>query len=63
MCIRDRVMVDLPAQTVENLTTGRKEHFDINPYKKQCLVEGLDDIGYLLSHSGEIDSYESNNNK
>ena len=57
------VSVDLPAQTVENLATGRNERFDINPYKKQCLVEGLDDIGYLLSHSEEIDSYESNNNK
>ena len=32
------VRVDLPNQTVENLATGRKESFDINPYKKQCLV-------------------------
>src|SRR5574344_1419145 len=39
-----RVRVDVPAQTVTNLATGRSEHFDINSYKKYCLVNGLDDI-------------------
>ncbi|MCI9607916.1 MAG: 3-isopropylmalate dehydratase small subunit [Muribaculaceae bacterium] len=54
------VKVDLPAQTVTNLATGRSESFEINPYKKQCLTEGLDDIGYLLAHKSDIEAWESN---
>lgn len=55
--------VDLPAQTVTNLATGRTESFDINPYKKQCLEEGLDDIGYLLAHQRDIEDWENKSNK
>ncbi len=58
-----QVKVDLKAQTITNLATGESEHFDINPYKKQCLLEGLDDIGYLLAHRHEIEAYERQNNK
>lgn len=54
------VRVDLPAQTVTILPTGRTETFEINPYKKQCLLEGLDDIGYLLSRKSEIEKFENN---
>lgn len=54
------VRVDLPAQTVTVLPTGRTESFEINPYKKQCLLEGLDDIGYLLSRKSEIEKFEHN---
>lgn len=54
------VTIDLPAQTVTNNATGRCEHFDINPYKKQCLTEGLDDIEYLLSHRDDIEKFEHN---
>ena len=43
-----QVRVDLPAQTVTNLCTGHSEHFDINGYKKYCLIHGLDDIDFLL---------------
>ncbi len=57
------VKVDLPNQTVTNLATGSTEKFDINPYKKQCLEEGLDDIGYLLAHQGDIEAWETNNKK
>ncbi len=53
------VKVDLPSQTVTNLTTGRAEHFDINPYKKQCLSEGLDDVEYLLSRSEDTEAWEA----
>lgn len=53
-----QVRVDLPTQTVTNLSTGRSERFDINPYKKQCLLEGLDDVEYLLSHRDEIEAFE-----
>lgn len=53
------VRVDLPAQTITNLATGSVESFDINPYKKHCLINGLDDIDYLLSKRKDIESYES----
>ena len=43
-----QVRVDLPAQTVTNMATGHCEHFDINGYKKYCLLNGLDDIDFLL---------------
>lgn len=52
------LVIDLPAQTVTITATGRSEHFDINPYKKQCLMEGQDDIEYLLSHKEDIEKYE-----
>lgn len=57
------VKVDLKTQTITNLATGESEHFDINSYKKQCLLEGLDDIGYLLAHRDEIEAFEKANNK
>lgn len=53
-----QVRVDLPAQTITNLSTGATEHFDINPYKKQCLLTGLDDVEYLLSRRDSIELYE-----
>lgn len=52
--------VDLQAQTITNLATGRSEDFDINPYKKHCLLNGLDDIEYLLSKRHDIEDWESN---
>ncbi|MFA6676670.1 MAG: 3-isopropylmalate dehydratase small subunit [Bacteroidales bacterium] len=56
-----KVAVDLPAQTITNTVTGEKESFDINPYKKHCLVEGLDDIDFLLSNKSKIESWEAEN--
>lgn len=53
------VTVDLEAQTVTNNDTGRTESFDINPYKKHCLLNGLDDIDYLLSNKKKIEEYEN----
>ena len=50
--------IDLPAQTVTNNATGRSEAFDINPYKKECFLQGLDDIDYLLAHKEQIEEYE-----
>lgn len=52
------VKVDLPQQTITNLSTGISEHFDINPYKKQCLMEGLDDVDYLLTKRASIEQWE-----
>lgn len=54
-----KVSVDLPTQTITNLTTGASEHFDINPYKKHCLLNGLDDIDFLLSNRDKITEYEN----
>lgn len=54
-----QVSVDLPSQTITNLATGASEHFDINPYKKHCLLNGLDDIDYLLSNRNKILEYEN----
>lgn len=53
------VEVDLESQTVTNLETGNAEQFEINPYKKYCLANGLDDIDFLLSNQEKIEEYES----
>jgi 3-isopropylmalate/(R)-2-methylmalate dehydratase small subunit len=53
-----QVEVDLPNQTVTNLTTGHSEHFDINGYKKHCLVNGLDDIDFLVANKNKIEAWE-----
>lgn len=50
--------IDLPAQTIEILGTGFKESFEIAPYKKQCLVNGYDDVDFLVSIRSEIEAYE-----
>lgn len=50
--------VDLEAQTVTILKTGDQETFEINPYKKSCLINGYDDIDYILSHKNEIENFE-----
>ncbi len=54
------VTIDLPEQTITNNATGRKESFDINPYKKNCLLNGYDDIDYLLSRKSDIEAWERN---
>lgn len=53
------VEVDLPSQTITNVKLGITENFDINPYKKHCLLNGLDDIDFLLSNSDKILEYEN----
>ena len=53
------VVVDLPAQTITNRTTGKSETFEINGYKKHCLMNGLDDIDFLLANKDKIEAYES----
>ena len=52
------VDVDLPNQMVTNKATGRSEHFDINGYKKHCLMNGLDDIDFLVANKDKIESWE-----
>ena len=53
------VKVNLPDQTVTNLATGHYEQFPINAYKKHCLLNGIDDIDYLLQHIPQIESWEN----
>ena len=53
------VEVDLPRQTVTNKATGHSEHIDINGYKKHCLVNGLDDIDFLVANRQKTEEWES----
>ena len=55
------VEVDLPNQRVTNKTTGRSETFDINGYKKHCLMNGLDDIDFLVENKDKIEAWEQRN--
>lgn len=54
------VTVNLEEQTISNNDTGAVESFEINPYKKECLLKGLDDIDFLLSNRDKIEEYEKN---
>lgn len=56
-----QVKVDLPNQTVTNLSTDHSEHFEINDYKKHCLMNGLDDIDFLVQNKDKIERWERNN--
>ena len=49
----------MPNQTVTNLSTGHSEHFDINSYKKYCLMNAYDDIDFLLSNTDKIEKFEA----
>lgn len=51
--------VDLQNQKITNNATGKSENFEINAYKKDCLLNGLDDIDYLLSNKTKIEAYEA----
>jgi 3-isopropylmalate/(R)-2-methylmalate dehydratase small subunit len=52
-----RVTVDLPNQTVTT-SEGQSFTFDVDPHRKHCLLNGLDDIGLTLEKAAAIDSYE-----
>lgn len=54
-----QVTVNLEEQTITNEATGEKESFDINPYKKNCLLQGYDDIDFLLSKKDDIVAWEN----
>ena len=51
------VTVDLAAQTV-TLPDGRKVEFPIDPFSKHCLLEGVDELGYILKNAPAIAAYE-----
>ena len=51
--------VDLENQKITNNATGKSETFAINSYKKECFLQGFDDIDYLLNRKDLIEKYES----
>lgn len=52
--------INLPEQKITLLTSGESESFDINDYKKNNMLNGFDDIDYLLNIAGEIESFAKN---
>ncbi|MGY6125477.1 3-isopropylmalate dehydratase small subunit [Paraburkholderia strydomiana] len=54
-----RIAVDLPAQTV-TLPDGAVHAFHMEPFAKECLLRGMDEIDYTLSHQDRIDAFERN---
>ena len=59
---KTEVEVDLPAQTITLLSSDESAHFEINNYKKHCLMNGLDDIDFLIENRNLIEAYEQNIN-
>ncbi len=53
-----RITVDLPSQTV-TASDGKTFHFDVDAFKKHCLLNGLDDIGLTMEKASSIDAYEA----
>jgi len=56
---KSEVEIDLPKQIVINKATGRQEHFEINGYKKHCLMNGLDDIDFLMENEQKTIEWEN----
>tara|TARA_R110002096_G_scaffold435224_3_gene659830 strand:+ start:15618 stop:16211 length:594 start_codon:yes stop_codon:yes gene_type:complete len=54
------VEIDLEAQTISIPTLGLSENFEINSYKKTCLMNGYDDIDFLISKKKQIEEFEKN---
>jgi 3-isopropylmalate/(R)-2-methylmalate dehydratase small subunit len=52
------IKVDLENQEIQLVSTQEKESFDINPYKKTCMINGYDDIDFLLSLKDKIEAFE-----
>jgi 3-isopropylmalate/(R)-2-methylmalate dehydratase small subunit len=53
-----KLTVDLEAQTVTIETTKEYESFEINPYKKSCLINGYDDIDFILNQRAAVEQFE-----
>lgn len=57
-----KFIVDLQNQTIEMEDTNLKTHFEIDAYKKVCLINGYDDIDFLISKKEKIEAFEMQNN-
>jgi len=53
------IKVDLENQIIEITSTQENENFDINPYKKTCMINGYDDIDFLLSLKDKVEAFEN----
>lgn len=53
------IKIDVEKQSIILLETGASAHFEINPYKKTCLINGYDDIDYLINKKDSIEKYEA----
>ncbi len=53
------VTINLPEQTITNNATGKSESFSITEYKRHCLVNGYDDIDYLMTTTEKIEAFEN----
>jgi 3-isopropylmalate/(R)-2-methylmalate dehydratase small subunit len=58
---KHKITINLEAQTVTD-DEGFSAHFDIDPFRKHCLLNGLDDIGLTLLHAEELTRYEAKHN-
>ncbi|RFZ95331.1 3-isopropylmalate dehydratase small subunit [Mucilaginibacter conchicola] len=52
------VEIDLENQFIKISATGEQESFEVNPYKKACMINGYDDIDYILSQKNKIEEFE-----
>lgn len=53
------VEIDLEGQYIKISATGEQESFEVNPYKKACMINGYDDIDYILSQKNKIEEFEA----
>ena len=60
---KTEILIDLPNQKIEIADQNLSENFEINAYKKHCLLNGLDDIDFLRENRGNIEEFEKNNSK
>lgn len=54
-----QLKIDLPAQTVSSVDGQFSRKFEVEPFRKHCLINGLDDIGLTLQHADKIKAYET----
>jgi 3-isopropylmalate/(R)-2-methylmalate dehydratase small subunit len=54
----DTLSIDVAAQTITIDATGSQASFELNPYKKTCLLNGYDDIDFLISRKATIEKFE-----
>lgn len=54
----DMLRIDVAAQTIAIEKTAEQESFELNPYKKTCLLNGYDDIDFLISRKSAIEQFE-----
>lgn len=57
-----KFIIDLPNQTIEIENSNLKTNFEIDAYKKVCMINGYDDIDFLLSKKEKIEAFEMQNN-